>query len=361
MQKYYTVITFLNIFAMIIIQTCLCVSNTLTEERKKVFHKLFNLIIIAAFCEWFGNCLQGSGADTRLLHIVIKAIELSVAPAIPFFVSWIIEKQKEKKIYLYLLLHAILEWTSGIFGFIYYVDKDSNYLHAQFYWIYVAAYIFSIIYCMYTVMRNVKKYQYNGVRYFLLIGIFMLTGIMIQLYDSKLKVDYITIAIVAIMLYVFTLEMIYQTDELTELINRRGFENYSAHIEQKCVILFLDVDSFKAINDTYGHSFGDEVLKIIGKTIRTEYARYGKCFRYGGDEFCVILTKNINYLEGINKKFFDAMAQRREKEKRLPFVAIGYSYYDPQKQSLQDAIEKADQVMYKYKEIHLMEGKRTVR
>lgn len=87
----------------------------------------------------------------------------------------------------------------------------------------------------------------------------MITGIVIQLADNSLKVDYFTIAMASIMLYVLTLEMINQTDELTELLNRRGFENYITHLEQKCVILFFDVDRFKAIKDTYGHAFGDEV------------------------------------------------------------------------------------------------------
>ena len=59
-------------------------SNTLTEGRKKVFYWLFNAIIIAAFCEWLGNDLQGRGPSTRLLHITVKAVELTVAPSIAF-------------------------------------------------------------------------------------------------------------------------------------------------------------------------------------------------------------------------------------------------------------------------------------
>ena len=65
---------------MIVIQVCIKKSNTLTEGRKKLFCKLFNAIIIAAVCEWLGNYLQGTGSATRTLHIMVKAVEFSVAP-----------------------------------------------------------------------------------------------------------------------------------------------------------------------------------------------------------------------------------------------------------------------------------------
>lgn len=352
MFRYYTAIIFLNIFAMVIIQTCINHSNTLTESRKKTFYQLFNAIIIAAFCEWFGNYLQGTGSSTRILHIIVKAVELSVAPSIGFFVAWIIEKKKEKQIYIYLIIHAVLEFLSGFSGFIYYVDENSNYIHADFYWIYILAYMVSIAYGIYVVMRNLKRYQYNGGGYFLLVAAFMLTGIIVQLCDSNLKVDYVVLGLASSMLYVLTLEMINQTDELTELINRRGYENYISHVERKCIVLFLDIDNFKMLNDTYGHALGDTILRWTGKAIRSKYAKYGKCFRYGGDEFCVIINQNLEQIDKINIEFFDKLMELREKEKRFPYISVGYAYYDPEIQNIQEIVSEADQMMYQNKKNH---------
>ena len=350
MQNYYTAVTFLSIFSMIIVQVCIRKSNTLTKYRKRLFLELFNMIIAASVCEWVGNYLQSAGNSTRIIHIAVKAIELSVAPSIAFLVAWVIEKKNKKPVYIYLMIHAGLEILSAKFGFIYYVDRSSTYIHGRFYWIYMMAYFISMLYCIYVVLHSIKRYQYNGVIYFLLVSMFMITGIVIQSYDNQLKVDYITLAIAAIMLYVFTLEMIYQTDELTELLNRRGYENYISHIEDKCVVLFFDVDRFKMINDTYGHTFGDVVLKTIGRTIKEQYALYGKCFRIGGDEFAVILTKNTEKTADLNRAFFREMEKKRETEKRLPYVSVGYSHYDPENQSIRAVIEEADQMMYHYKE-----------
>ena len=349
MQQYYTAIIFLNIFAMLIIQLCISNSNTLTEMRKKQFYKLFNVIIIAAFCEWLGNYLQGSGSSTRILHIIVKAIELSIAPSIGFFVAWIIEKKDTKPVYLYLIAHAVIEVLSGIFGFVYLVDSNSVYTHGSFYWIYILAYMLSVVYVIVIVLRNLKRYQYNGGKYFGLVILFMLTGIIVQTINSSLKVDYVTLGIAAIMIYVFTLEMIYQTDELTELVNRRGFENYISHLQEKCILLFIDVDSFKAINDTYGHAYGDVVLKTIGRMIRRQYAKYGKCFRYGGDEFCVVVTKRLEEIDLLNSSVNQTLAQLRKEDHRLPTISLGYAYYDQNYENVLDSIEEADRMMYLHK------------
>lgn len=349
MQEYYTAIIFLNIFAMLITQLCINNSNTLTASRKRQFYKLFNAIIIASFCEWLGNYLQGSGETTRILHIVVKAVELSVAPSIGFFVAWIIEKKNRKAIYIYLISHAIIEVLSGFFGFIYFVDENSVYVHSEFYWIYVMAYMISVVYAIWIVLRNLKRYQYNGGKYFFLVLLFMLTGILIQTFNSSLKVDYVALGMAAIMIYVFTLEMIYQTDELTGLVNRRGFENYIAHLQDKCILLFIDVDSFKAINDTYGHAYGDAVLRTIGSAILEEYARYGKCFRYGGDEFCVVLTEKLEQFDDSNKNINQKLEQLRKQDGRLPTISIGYAYYDQNCDNAMDSIAEADRMMYVHK------------
>lgn len=349
-MKYYTAIIFLNIFAMGILLVCLKKSNTLPKAKTRIFYYLFTAIIIASLCEWLGNVLQGTGPSTRLLHIVVKATELSVAPAIGFLVADVIEKNPSPVIVLLLTGHVVLEILSGFTGFIYAVNENSVYTHARFYWLYIVAYILSMVYCLWVVARNVKKYQYNGTGLFILILLFMLSGIGLQMYDSSIKVDYITLGMAGILLYVFTLEMINQTDELTQLMNRRGYENTIAHIERKCVVLFFDVDHFKLANDTYGHAFGDRVLKCIGRALLQNYSRYGKCFRYGGDEFCVILNKKTDEVEQLNHDFFLSIEKEREKEQRLPNVSIGYAFYNPDVQSIQEVVREADKMMYAFKE-----------
>jgi diguanylate cyclase (GGDEF)-like protein len=87
-----------------------------------------------------------------------------------------------------------------------------------------------------------------------------------------------------------------RTDPLTELNNRRGFQELTEPLWQQIVyqkgdasLLLIDVDSFKDVNDTHGHSVGDEVLKAIAKVI-SESCRQGDISaRWGGEEFIVFL------------------------------------------------------------------------
>lgn len=71
----------------------------------------------------------------------------------------------------------MLEVCSAFAGFIYYVDENSVYTHGPFYWIYILAYMLSVVYTIWIVLRNLKRYQYNGGKYFGLVILFMATGI----------------------------------------------------------------------------------------------------------------------------------------------------------------------------------------
>ncbi len=350
MLKYYTAVIFISIAAMLIIQISISKSWTLAKNEKWLFHMLFLSIAVAAFCEWLGTVLQGTGNSTRIIHIIVKAIELSVAPAISIFIAAVIDEKRAKRAFVIVGIHAVVEWLSGIFGFIYYVDKNSNYMHADFYWIYIAAYITTILYTLGIICWNARRYQSNGTFYFMMIVVLMLGGIITQLIDSSLKVDYVTLAVASLMVYIFNLETIQQMDQVTELINRRGYENYISHIDESCIIIFFDIDQFKKANDTYGHAFGDDCIRDTGRAIKKVYGRYGRCFRYGGDEFCVVLTKHLSELEQLNGKFIAMMESIKETEERMTSVSIGYAHFDPKGDDIQHTIEKADQMMYRYKE-----------
>ncbi len=89
-------------------------------------------------------------------------------------------------------------------------------------------------------------------------------------------------------------EALTRTDELTGLTNRRGFV---AHVEQRQqeggldghVLILVDCDRFKSINDTYGHLAGDRVLQSVSNLLRAVAGAEDIVCRLGGDEFCLLL------------------------------------------------------------------------
>ncbi len=94
------------------------------------------------------------------------------------------------------------------------------------------------------------------------------------------------------------LERVATTDLLTGLKNRRGFDAaFAAELDRTKraksiggVLVVIDLDSFKAINDTYGHQAGDECLKVVADTLAAEIREMDTAARLGGDEFVLLLT-----------------------------------------------------------------------
>lgn len=99
-------------------------------------------------------------------------------------------------------------------------------------------------------------------------------------------------------------------DPLTELANRRAFEELiESHDEvpMHSAVLLIDIDHFKRINDTKGHLFGDLILKTFGQQLRKCMARTDVIYRYGGEEFCILLSRvtyksTNNFAERIRKR-----------------------------------------------------------
>lgn len=86
------------------------------------------------------------------------------------------------------------------------------------------------------------------------------------------------------------LNVLAHTDELTGLCNRRHFNRLGEAMQaQGMGLLLLDLDHFKAVNDTFGHSVGDEVLRELGRILAIQCPPEGIAARLGGEEFAVLL------------------------------------------------------------------------
>jgi diguanylate cyclase (GGDEF)-like protein len=93
------------------------------------------------------------------------------------------------------------------------------------------------------------------------------------------------------------LESLSVTDELTGLLNRRGFELELSRALARArrqneagLLVMCDLNNFKAINDTYGHPAGDAILRAVGKVLKRNTRESDYVARVGGDEFAVVMT-----------------------------------------------------------------------
>ena len=348
MKTFYTAAILLTVGAMLIMQMSVRYNVILDRERRRVTQVLFCVIIVTSLCEWAGVMLDGVNPRYIPLHWFVKALELSLTPGIGLICGRSLNKdgRMERLGLAFVVVHALLELSSIFTGSIFYVDAQNVYHHGSFYWVYTAACLFTIGFFFVRGTQAFKRYQHSGGALIWFITLYLVAGILVQEVNKTLKITWLTVGISAIMLYKVYGDVIQQVDGLTELINRWGYENYLSRFQGKGAILFLDVDRFKEVNDTYGHAAGDTCLKAIAGCIRKTFSPYGKCFRVGGDEFCVVLEKRTNEVDGLLQQLSEEMKVQRVEQPNLPFVSAGYVVFDTALKNINDAVKEADAEMY---------------
>ena len=342
----------LTVSSMLIMQAAVGYNVALDAERKRATRVLFWFIIITALCEWSGVMLDGTSPKLIPLHYAVKVAEFSLTPGIGLICGRSLSDKVtlERVGFALVGIHALLEISSVFSGMIFFVDAQNIYHHGDYYWVYTLFCVATILYFLIRGLEAFRRYQHSGGVLIWSVTMFLMAGILVQSINSAIKITWLTVGVSAVMLYKFYGDVVQQVDGLTELINRWGYDNYLSRFKGKGVILFFDVDRFKEINDTYGHAFGDECLKQVAECLRTAYAGSGKCFRVGGDEFCVILEKNTERSGQLTQTFREQLQALRTKDHRLPCVSIGCTVFDTGIKNINDAVAEADAEMYKAKE-----------
>ncbi|MES2581259.1 MAG: GGDEF domain-containing protein [Pseudomonadota bacterium] len=155
-------------------------------------------------------------------------------------------------------------------------------------------------------------------------------------------------------------------DPLTGLANRLllmdRFEVAMRHARRsrkKFAVLMLDLNKFKAINDTYGHAAGDKVLVTVAQRLVSIVRESDTVARLGGDEF-VLIVESINeraQLEALGHKLVDVVSKNlvlASGETVSVGASVGFAWYPRDGDNLNDVLEVADQAMYTCKTSGLM-------
>lgn len=152
------------------------------------------------------------------------------------------------------------------------------------------------------------------------------------------------------------------TDDLTGLYNRRGFKlmaeqelKHALRLNAETILLSIDVDNFKNINDTFGHDEGDKVLKLVASTLTLSFRSTDIISRWGGDEFVVLaLDAPSGYVPLLSDRFQQNLS-RDSLKSLLPYplsVTIGMETTEILGDvSLNRLIMGADQNMYRQKKL----------
>jgi diguanylate cyclase (GGDEF)-like protein len=149
-------------------------------------------------------------------------------------------------------------------------------------------------------------------------------------------------------------------DPLTGLYNKRQMQiSLDNEIERSkryghaFGVLIMDIDHFKNINDTYGHLFGDHILKKLGTIMQKSFRATDQTFRYGGEEFLVILSEtNKDEAALVVDRFMDSVRSHTfisDEQKAKITISIGASFFPFQSTDKLKLIKLADRYLYQAK------------
>ncbi len=152
------------------------------------------------------------------------------------------------------------------------------------------------------------------------------------------------------------------TDDLTGLVNRRRFESVVIGMMEECKedntfisVMLIDLDRFKTINDNYGHSFGDLLIKEFAYILKKLVDGKSVVSRQGGDEFAIVTRglKDNTYPKELAEKILKKLISPVILNNQNIYVtcSIGISMYPRDGESYEDIIRGADLAMYNSKSI----------
>ena len=161
------------------------------------------------------------------------------------------------------------------------------------------------------------------------------------------------------------LETLSQTDELTGLLNRRGFFNlaqdkytFSLADHQNGILFYADMDGLKTINDNYGHHEGDYAIIAMSQILQKTFSNQDIVGRIGGDEFVILsIDQEPSYIERIIEKvdkFCTEFNAYSNKPYTLSISIGGIFYAEDDTDSLEYLLSKADKILYDKKRLKKM-------
>ncbi|MEG0035587.1 MAG: GGDEF domain-containing protein, partial [Oscillospiraceae bacterium] len=291
----------------------------LNLNRKRVMHgspdvRLFNFLLITNVLIFFFDTAMWLvvGKSFFLAHQLnafVTAMYYTFCPFMCFI--WLLYTDfkinedrpallKRLKFYLApVCISAIISLSSPLTGLYFIIDESNLYLRGKLFPLLVIIGLGYLLYAIYisslTIVKRGWSTNKNLFFYLTVFPSIVLVSALIQALIFELSIIWVCSTIVFFALYINIQNNELSTDYLTGLFNRHRADEYlRLRIKRKTdssllFVIILDVDSFKTINDTYGHLRGDDVLKQVSELLRL--ARGKKSYlisRFGGDEFMIV-------------------------------------------------------------------------
>ena len=316
---------------------------------KKTIRRMYILIVgifllsLVVFTEFE----YAINTDHYILRGILVAIRYSSTPFIISQVIYTLVKRQTWYIFIPSIVLLIIDFVSIPAGIVFKIGTDNSFARGPLgYLPFIIAGLYCVPLVYLLIKRSNKKWMEIAPIIFLCIAFIseLVFPFIFEKDYSKLFCP--TMGVALFIYYVF--EVLQQTkkDSLTGLLNRHAYHADSLnHPEEITALISIDMNGLKGINDNLGHAAGDEALLTLALCFRKALKSRQFGYRIGGDEFVIICRKNskdevMELIDRINHNIDETKYD----------CAIGYSYSEDGKISIEDMLKESDMMMYSEKE-----------
>lgn len=327
---------------------CFALSDRSFPKRIRNLFRFAAAILVALVASDGLNMYAGLQPLPSALSYITDALGYTLRPLLILEVALIVKRQRRKNtalVFIPFIINALVIISNIFFpGVVFAYSPENEFIRGAAGWMPFAV---SLIYLVLLLAWSIEKYIRQGSRDYI-IALAMLFGIAAALYMEIYKqYEFMTVGISAIgcvFYYLYLHIQIYSHDALTGALDRRSFFLDAQKLKHdEYIVVSLDVNNLKDINDSFGHAEGDRALCTVVDTVHRFLPSRCTLYRVGGDEFEVICRHiKKETVESTMRLFETALA------KTSYGAAYGIAVYEPG-MSIEELCSVADKDMYSKK------------
>lgn len=325
------------------------VATNRTFSKSVIWHFLSAsfFVILLTFSD---NCRFYSAklSSPDFVRYISAAAGYALRPVILLFLSLISRRNSKSSILKLVIPGAIntaISFLSIPTGIMFSFDQANNFVRGPFGYL---CHIICLYYMIYILVHLFRQFKANKIET-LVITVIMFAAVAAAAMEHILKYDLIlsqTMGIGIVFYFLFLNVQVYKRDTLTQLLNRRSFYLDLSRLKRsKVVILSMDLNNLKKINDSFGHAAGDKAITTTVEYMLQVFYKCAKVYRTGGDEFMAIFKKMNMEQAQIKVAEFTHILSKTEFR-----VACGLAEFNPG-DNFEKVISLSDAEMYKHKKI----------
>lgn len=353
----YVAIDVLTICTLLILMRFIAGNVFFLSEMKQNFIIASALAALITLAQMLTVLFENHLYSNHFLQQLSNVVGFAFTPFVALVLSraFLTERVMSQKFLIFpVWVNLAFVLTSPWTGLIFHAE-DGFYARGPLYAVFVVALLCAYVVLIMRSLQAVKQYQSRTRIIFLLLFLFISIGSFIQITLPQIHISWAAVALGLILYYAYFTELTEMQDRLTGLLNRNVFDYHANQNDDKPreSIIVFDIDNFKQINDVYGHQWGDACLKLAGGLIKGSFGDSGRCYRIGGDEFCVIsaIADEEILTERLSSFHFKVEGERNNHrpQKEIPMISTGFALLAESNYSFTRAQALADSRMYSFK------------